>query len=88
MPSVGVEFITHMGVHLPDYVEAGLEMHTNMYHESSLSAKVNLNKNQIKLTIPAPTSNTQLFSIRWVVSSLEKHLELQSYSRTFLNCHN
>lgn len=44
MPSVGLEFITHMGVHIPDYVEAGVEMHTNMYHESSLSAKVTKQK--------------------------------------------
>uniref|UniRef100_A0A3Q1B7C0 Vitellogenin domain-containing protein n=1 Tax=Amphiprion ocellaris TaxID=80972 RepID=A0A3Q1B7C0_AMPOC len=63
MPSVGLEFITQMGVHIPDYVDAGIEMHTNMYHESSLNAKVSINKNQIKLSIPAPTSNTQLFSI-------------------------
>lgn len=63
MPSVGLEFITHMGVHIPDYVEAGVEMHTNMYHESSLSAKVTINKNQMRLSIPAPKSNTQLLSI-------------------------
>ncbi|XP_053192306.1 apolipoprotein B-100 [Scomber japonicus] len=63
MPSAGLEFITQMGVHIPDYVDAGLEMHTNMYHESSLNAKVNINSNQIKLSIPAPKSNTQLFSI-------------------------
>lgn len=55
-----------MGVYIPDYVDAGLEMHTNMYHESSLNAKVNINSNQIKLSIPAPKSNTQLFSVRLV----------------------
>ncbi|XP_074517715.1 apolipoprotein B-100 isoform X1 [Sebastes fasciatus] len=63
MPSVGLEFITQMGVHIPDYVEAGLEMHTNMYHESSLNAKVTMGRNQMRLSIPAPKSNTQLFSI-------------------------
>ncbi|XP_068573744.1 apolipoprotein B-100 isoform X2 [Cebidichthys violaceus] len=63
MPSVGLEFITQMGVHIPDYGEAGLEMHTNMYHESSLNAKVTMSKNQMRLSIPAPKSNTQLFSI-------------------------
>ncbi|XP_067470643.1 apolipoprotein B-100 [Thunnus thynnus] len=63
MPSIGLEFITQMGVHIPDYVDAGLQMHTNMYHESSLNAKVNINRNQIKLSIPAPKSNTQLFSV-------------------------
>uniref|UniRef100_A0A8D0D7V1 Apolipoprotein B n=1 Tax=Sander lucioperca TaxID=283035 RepID=A0A8D0D7V1_SANLU len=63
MPSVGLEFITQMGVHIPDYVEAGLEMHTNMYHESSLNAKITMSRKQMRLSIPAPKSNTQLFSI-------------------------
>uniref|UniRef100_A0A667YKX4 Apolipoprotein B n=1 Tax=Myripristis murdjan TaxID=586833 RepID=A0A667YKX4_9TELE len=62
MPSVGLEFITQMGVHVPEFVVAGIEMHTNMYHESSLNAKVTINRSQIKLSIPAPMSNIQLFS--------------------------
>ncbi|XP_059209033.1 apolipoprotein B-100 isoform X2 [Centropristis striata] len=62
-PSVGVEFITQIGVHIPEYVESGLEMHTNMFHESSLNAKVTMSRNQLRLSIPAPNSNTQLFSI-------------------------
>lgn len=69
MPSVGLEFITHMGVHIPDYVAAGIEMHTNMYHESSLNAKVTMNSNQIKLSIPAPKSNTQLLTVRSVYTT-------------------
>lgn len=68
MPSVGLEFITQMGVHIPDYMDAGTEMHTNIYHESSLKAKVTISSNQIRLSIPAPKSNTQLLSIRWVTS--------------------
>ncbi|XP_032355767.1 apolipoprotein B-100 [Etheostoma spectabile] len=63
MPSVGLEIITQMGVLIPDYVEAGIEMHTNMYYESSLNAKITMSRNQMRLTIPAPKSNTQLFSI-------------------------
>ncbi|KAF3844295.1 hypothetical protein F7725_007458 [Dissostichus mawsoni] len=63
MPSVGLEFITQMGVHIPDYLEAGLEMHSQLYSESSLNAKVTLSRNQMRLSIPAPKSNTQLFSI-------------------------
>ncbi|KAM4724117.1 apolipoprotein B-100 [Anableps anableps] len=63
MPSVGLEFITQMGVHLPDYVDAGTEMHTNLYHESSLKATVTVKKNQVKLSIPAPKSNSPLLSI-------------------------
>ncbi|KAG7265390.1 hypothetical protein CRUP_011096, partial [Coryphaenoides rupestris] len=62
MPSVGLEFITQMGVYLPEFVVAGLEMHTNMYHETSFNAKVTMNKNQFKLSIPAPKTNTNLFS--------------------------
>ncbi|XP_034715215.1 apolipoprotein B-100 isoform X3 [Etheostoma cragini] len=63
MPSVGLEIITQMGVHIPDYVEAGIEMHTNIYHESSLNAKITMSRNQMRLIVPAPKSNTQLFSI-------------------------
>ena len=68
MPSLGLEFITQMGVHIPDYVEAGLEMHTNMYHESSINAEVIVNRNQMRLSIPAPKSNIQLLRIRSVPS--------------------
>nr|XP_057933173.1 apolipoprotein B-100 isoform X2 [Doryrhamphus excisus] len=63
MPSVGLEFITQMGVHAPDFVEAGLQMHTSLYHESSLNAKISMERNQIRLSIPAPKSNTQLFTL-------------------------
>lgn len=66
MPSVGLEFITQMGVHIPDYVAAGLEMHTSIFHESSLKAKLNMKRNQMKLSIPAPKSKTQLLSVRSV----------------------
>ncbi|MEQ2293028.1 hypothetical protein AMECASPLE_029013, partial [Ameca splendens] len=64
MPSIGLEFITQMGVHLPDYMDAGTEMHTNLYHESSFNAKVTVKKNHIKVSIPAPKSNSQLLSVR------------------------
>ncbi|XP_073338944.1 apolipoprotein B-100 isoform X2 [Pagrus major] len=70
MPSVGLEFITQMGVHIPDFVEAVIEMHTNMYHESSLNAKVTMSKNQIRLSMPAPKSNTQLLSFSNKVLSI------------------
>lgn len=66
MPSFGLEFITHMGVHVPDFVDAGLEMHTSAYHESSLNAKISMKRNQIRLSIPAPRSNTQLLTFRSV----------------------
>lgn len=72
MPSVGLEIITKMGVHIPDYVEAWIEIDTNLYHESSLNAKVTMSRNQMRLSIRAPESNTQLFSIR-SVTALKHH---------------
>ncbi|KAM8832925.1 apolipoprotein B-100-like [Spinachia spinachia] len=62
-PSVGVEFVTKMGVHVPEFVVSGVEMHTNMYHESTLNAKITMEQNQVKLSIPAPQGTTKLFHI-------------------------
>ncbi|XP_028838814.1 apolipoprotein B-100-like [Denticeps clupeoides] len=64
MPSVGVEFVTKMGVHIPKFLASAVEMHTLMYHESAFNAKVTMGKKQIKLSFPAPQSSTQLFRIR------------------------
>ncbi len=64
MPSVGVEFVTQMGVHIPEFVVSTVEMHTNMYHESALKAKITMEDNQVKLSIPAPQGTTKFFSIR------------------------
>lgn len=63
MPSAGVEFVTQIGTHLPEFVNSGLEMHTNMFHESGLTAKVSMGPDSVKLTIPAPTSPTKLIKI-------------------------
>ncbi|XP_051511043.1 apolipoprotein B-100-like [Myxocyprinus asiaticus] len=60
-PSMGVEFVTHMGVHIPKFVVSAVQMHTNMFHESSLNAKITMGNGQIKLSIPAPQGTTQLF---------------------------
>lgn len=64
MPSVGVEFITQMGVYIPEFVVTAIEAHTSIYHESALNAKITMSNNEIKLSIPAPEGNIQLFSIR------------------------
>lgn len=64
MPSVGMEFVTQMGVYIPEFVVAGIETHTNMYHENTVNAKVTVSDSQIKLSIPAPQGNIQLFGIR------------------------
>uniref|UniRef100_A0A4W4GAX0 Vitellogenin domain-containing protein n=1 Tax=Electrophorus electricus TaxID=8005 RepID=A0A4W4GAX0_ELEEL len=62
-PSVGLEFVTQMGIYIPEFVAAGIRMHTNMYHESGLNAKVTVGNGQLQLSIPAPKDNTQLISI-------------------------
>ncbi|KAI5610950.1 apolipoprotein Bb, tandem duplicate 1 isoform X1 [Silurus asotus] len=63
MPSADVEFVTEIGAHLPDYVNSGLKMHTNIYHESGLRAKVTMARNQFKLTIPVPENPVKLLSV-------------------------
>lgn len=63
MPSAGIEFVTEVGALLPEYVQSGLEMHTNIYHESGLRAKVAVTNRQVKLTIPAPQNPTKIFSV-------------------------
>ncbi|XP_076129303.1 apolipoprotein B-100-like [Alosa pseudoharengus] len=63
MPSAGIEFVTEVGAHFPDFVQSGLEMHTNIYHESGLKAKVSVSNSNIKLTIPAPQGPTKLVSL-------------------------
>uniref|UniRef100_A0A3Q0RYV0 Apolipoprotein Bb, tandem duplicate 1 n=1 Tax=Amphilophus citrinellus TaxID=61819 RepID=A0A3Q0RYV0_AMPCI len=63
MPSAGIEFVTQVGSHIPEYVNSGLEMHTNIFHESGLRAKIAIGRDNIKLTIPAPTSPTKLIKM-------------------------
>uniref|UniRef100_A0A673C3W4 Apolipoprotein Bb, tandem duplicate 2 n=1 Tax=Sphaeramia orbicularis TaxID=375764 RepID=A0A673C3W4_9TELE len=63
MPSAGVEFVTQIGSHIPEYVDSGLEMHTNIYHESGLTAKISMADKEFKMTIPAPTGPTKLIKM-------------------------
>lgn len=63
MPSGGIEFTTQIGSHIPEYVNSGLEMHTNIFHESGIKAKISMESNEVKLTIPAPTQSTKLFKM-------------------------
>lgn len=64
-PSVGVEFITHLGVNIPEFARNGVQMNTKLYHESGIEAHVGLKAGQLKLTIPAPKAPTKLFSVRY-----------------------
>ncbi|XP_076021486.1 apolipoprotein B-100-like [Genypterus blacodes] len=63
MPSAGIEFVTQIGTHIPDFVSSGLEMHTNLFHESGLSAKISMGKDHVKLTMPALTTPTKLIQM-------------------------
>lgn len=63
MPSAGIEFVTQVGCHLPEYINSGLEMHTNLFHESGLTAKVSMGRDMVKMTIPAPRNPTKLIKI-------------------------
>ncbi|XP_051909562.1 apolipoprotein Bb, tandem duplicate 1 [Hippocampus zosterae] len=63
MPSAGVEFTTHFGAYIPEYLNSGLEMHSNIFHESGLQAKISMGRDHVKLTIPAPKSPTKLIKM-------------------------
>ncbi|KAM4528942.1 apolipoprotein B-100-like [Fundulus diaphanus] len=77
-PSIGVEFMTQMGVHFPGSVASAVEMHTNIFHESSLNAKITMEQNELKLSMPAPQGTTKLFRIRnkVVIMGAEQATEL------------
>ncbi|KAG7509082.1 apolipo B-100-like [Solea senegalensis] len=63
MPSAGIEFVTQVGCHIPEYVNSGLEMHTNIFHESGLHAKISMGHDSVKMSIPAPKSPTKLIKM-------------------------
>ncbi len=63
-PSMAVEFVTRMGVHIPKFVVSAVEMHTNMFHESSFNAKITSGDGQIKLSILPPKNTIELFRVR------------------------
>ncbi|XP_076833977.1 apolipoprotein B-100 [Brachyhypopomus gauderio] len=62
-PVVGLEFVTQMGVYIPEIAPASVRMHTNIYHESGLNAKFTMSRGKLQLSIPAPRANAQLISI-------------------------
>lgn len=63
-PSMAVEFVTRMGVHIPKCIVSAVEMHTNMFHESSFNAKITRGDGQIKLSILPPKNTIELFRVR------------------------
>ncbi|XP_036608394.1 apolipoprotein B-100 isoform X2 [Trichosurus vulpecula] len=60
-PSVSLEFVTHLGVTVPDFAWSGVQMNSNLYHESGLEARLALTKGQLKFAIPAPKNRVKLF---------------------------
>ncbi|ETE64141.1 Apolipoprotein, partial [Ophiophagus hannah] len=62
-PSMAVEFITHLGVNIPEFARNGIQMNTNIYHESGIEANLALKAGHLKFTFPAPKAPIKLFSI-------------------------
>lgn len=62
-PAMAVEFVTCMGVHIPKFVVSAVEMHTNMFHESTFNAKITSGGGQIKLSILPPKNTIELFRV-------------------------
>lgn len=63
-PSVSMEFVTKMGIIIPDFSRTGIQMNTNFFHETGLDMQVSLKAGQLKFIIPAPTRPVRLFSGR------------------------
>lgn len=63
-PSVSVEFVTNMGIIIPDFARSGVQMNTNFFHESGLEARVALKAGQLKFIIPSPKKPVKLLSGR------------------------
>ncbi|KFP55088.1 Apolipoprotein B-100, partial [Cathartes aura] len=61
-PSVAIEFVTHLGINMPEFARSGVEMNSNIFHESGIEAHVSMKAGQLK-KIPAPKTPTKLLSI-------------------------
>uniref|UniRef100_A0A8C8AKF6 Apolipoprotein B n=1 Tax=Otus sunia TaxID=257818 RepID=A0A8C8AKF6_9STRI len=62
-PSVAIEFVTHLGINMPEFARSGVEMNSNIFHESGIEAHVSMKAGQLKFSIPAPKAPTKLLSI-------------------------
>ncbi|XP_032209094.1 apolipoprotein B-100 [Mustela erminea] len=61
-PSVSVEFVTNMGIVIPDFSRTGIQMNTNFFHETGLEMQVALKAGQLKFIVPSPTRPVKLLS--------------------------
>ncbi|NXH10481.1 APOB protein, partial [Bucco capensis] len=62
-PSVAIEFVTHLGINVPEFARSGVEMNSNIFHESGIEAHVSMKAGQLKFSIPAPKTPVKLLSI-------------------------
>ncbi|XP_009962660.3 apolipoprotein B-100 [Tyto alba] len=62
-PSVAIEFVTHLGINMPEFARSGVEMNSNIFHESGIEAHISMKAGQLKFSIPAPKTPTKLLSI-------------------------
>ncbi|NXY41420.1 APOB protein, partial [Ceuthmochares aereus] len=62
-PSVAIEFVTHLGINMPEFARSGVEMNSNIFHESGIEAHVSMKAGHLKFSIPAPKAPTKLLSI-------------------------
>ncbi|XP_077147606.1 apolipoprotein B-100 [Ranitomeya variabilis] len=62
-PAVSVEFVTQIGIQIPEFSRHAVQMNTNIYHESGVQARISMRDGQFKFSIPAPTTPTKLISI-------------------------
>ncbi|OCT79025.1 hypothetical protein XELAEV_18030121mg [Xenopus laevis] len=62
-PAVAVEFVTQMGIEIPEFSRHAVLMNTNIYHESGIEARFSVKEGQFRFAIPAPKTPTKLFSI-------------------------
>ncbi|XP_054825988.1 apolipoprotein B-100 [Eublepharis macularius] len=67
-PSAAIEFINHMGVNIPEFARNGVQMNTNLYHESGIEANLAVRAGQLKLSIPPLKAPIKLFSISNVLN--------------------
>lgn len=63
-PSVAIEFVTHLGINMPEFARSGVEMNSNIFHESGIEAHLSMKAGHLKFSIPAPKTPTKLLSIR------------------------
>lgn len=63
-PSVSVEFVTNIGIVIPDFSRTGIQMNTNFFHETGLEMQVALKAGQLKFIVPSPTRPVKLLSGR------------------------